>query len=98
MLEAHPEKQERKQQGNVQDGPDTACQPENHGLQQRICEKDEDGSNQLGPGNPPASDDVPQQKTDKSIVEYGIGVGVVPHVLFHQQKRHPGKKNEKKQS
>ncbi len=74
MLVPHPYKQKGEKSGNSQDSPDTACQPENECLQHRICENDEDGSHKLDLDNPPGSQDIPQQETYKSVVEYGVGV------------------------
>ncbi len=84
MLVPHPNEQKREQKGNSQDGPDTACQPENQGLQQWIYENDEGGSHKLDLGNPPGSQDIPQQETDKGVVEYGVGVCVIPDFLLQQ--------------
>ncbi len=49
----------------------------------------------LSSDTPPGSQDIPQQKTGKSTVEYDVGVWVVPGLFFYDQKGHPGKKNHK---
>ena len=80
----HPNEHKREQQGNSQDSSATACQPECEGLQQRVGEDDQDGSHRVDPKNPPGSQDIPQQKTDKGVVENGIRVGVMPDFRFQE--------------
>jgi hypothetical protein len=95
MFVSHPDEHKREEQGNSKNGPDTAGQPKYEGLYQSVCEYDEDGTHKLGLGNPPGTDDVPQQETDKGIIEYSVRVWMMPDFRFQQQKGHPGKKNEK---
>ena len=41
--------------------------------------------------------DIPQQKADKGVVEYGVGICVMADFGFQQQKGHQGNKNQKEQ-
>ena len=85
MFIPHPDKYKGEEQGDSQNCSDPAGQPENEGLYQRICENDKDGTHKLGPGNPPGTQDVPQQEADKGIVEYGVRIWMMSDLLFQQQ-------------
>jgi hypothetical protein len=52
----------------------------------------------VDPNYPPGPQDIPQQKTDKGVVENGIRVWVMSGFRFQQQKGQPGDKNRKEQS
>jgi hypothetical protein len=62
-----------------------------------MSRNDEDGSHQLCLHNPPGSHDIPQQKTYKGVIEYGVRVCVMSDFLFQQQEGPPGNKNHKEQ-
>ena len=98
MFVSHPNQQKGEQQGNFQNCPHSACQPESEGLHHWICKNNEDCPHKLSPGHPPGSDDIPQQKTDKGVIKKGVGVGVMSNFLFQQQQGDPADKNQEEQS
>jgi hypothetical protein len=73
--------------------PDPAGQPEHESLYQCVGQNDDNSPRPLDPDYPPGTDDIPQQAADKGIVEYGVGIGMMPNFLFHLEQGYQGNKD-----